>query len=92
MGRPERPLDPAAGPVAAFASELRRLRAATGLGYRELAPRCGFAPSVLSGATSGFRLPSLRVTRALVAACGGDVAHWTRRWHETAAVTGARSA
>ncbi|MFI9640492.1 helix-turn-helix domain-containing protein [Micromonospora sp. NPDC051925] len=85
MGRPERPLDPAAGPVAAFASELRRLRAEAGLSYRELALRCGFSPSVLSGATSGFRLPSLRVTQALVAVCHGDVGQWTRRWREAAA-------
>ncbi len=30
MGRPERPLDPAAGPIPAFASELRQLRQQAG--------------------------------------------------------------
>ncbi|WP_329101646.1 helix-turn-helix transcriptional regulator [Micromonospora sp. NBC_01699] len=85
MGRPERPLDPADGPVAEFAVSLRQLRLRAGSpSYRELAKRAGFSPSVLSAATSGFSLPSLPVTLALVQACGGDQQDWRRRWREAA--------
>ena len=38
MGRPERPLDPTAGPVARLAHELRELRKAAGSpSYRKMA-------------------------------------------------------
>ncbi|HET6708093.1 helix-turn-helix domain-containing protein, partial [Amycolatopsis sp.] len=85
MGRPERPLDPTAGPVAAFAHELRVLRNQAGkAGYRELARAAHFAPSVLSTAASGRRLPTLAVTLAFVAACGGDRGAWERRWRSVA--------
>jgi hypothetical protein len=90
-GRPERPLVPAQGPVPAFAGALRELRAAAGNpGYRELARRALFAPSVLSSAASGADLPSLRVTLAFVSACGGDAAEWRRRWQSAADLTGQR--
>ncbi|HEY3481989.1 MAG TPA: XRE family transcriptional regulator, partial [Streptomyces sp.] len=49
--------------------------------YRELARTALFAPSVLSSAASGNRLPSLQVTLAFVAACGGDDEAWRQRWH-----------
>jgi hypothetical protein len=89
MGRPERPLDPASGPVAAFAIALRELRrAAGGPSYRELSKRALFSPSVLSAATSGFSLPTLRVTLAFVEACGADPADWQRRWAEAARAAG----
>jgi hypothetical protein len=39
-----------------------------------------FSSSVLSSASSGHRLPSLQVTLAFVAACGGDRLYWERRW------------
>ncbi|SEC80491.1 hypothetical protein SAMN04489727_5154 [Amycolatopsis tolypomycina] len=85
MGRPERPLDPTAGPVAAFAHELRVLRNRAGnAGYRELARTAHFAPSVLSTAASGRRLPTLAVTLAFVSACGGDRGAWEQRWWSVA--------
>ncbi|KDN18732.1 ATP-binding protein [Amycolatopsis rifamycinica] len=85
MGRPERPLDPTAGPIAAFAHELRVLRNRAGnASYRELARAAHFAPSVLSSAASGRRLPTLAVTLAFVSACGGDRGAWERRWRSVA--------
>jgi hypothetical protein len=89
MGRPERPLDPESGPLAAFAMDLRELRRSAGnISYRELAKRALFSPSVLSAATSGFSLPTLRVTLAFVKACGGNQAEWARRWRVVARATG----
>jgi hypothetical protein len=85
-GRPERPVDPGDSPVSAFAQELRKLRRAAGSPtYRELARRALFAPSVLSTAASGSRLPSLPVTLAYVEACGGDREEWRLRWQAVAA-------
>ncbi len=85
MGRPERPLDLTAGPIAAFAHELRALRSRAGnASYRELARAAHFAPSVLSSAASGRRLPTLAVTLAFVSACGGDRLAWERRWRSIA--------
>jgi hypothetical protein len=85
MGRPERPLDATGGPIAAFARDLRELRSRAGdHTYRELARTALFAPSVLSSAASGYRLPTLPVTLAFVGACGGDLAAWERRWREIA--------
>jgi hypothetical protein len=90
MGRPERPLDPESGPLAAFAMDLRELRRSAGnMSYRELSKRALFSPSVLSAATSGFSLPTLRVTLAFVKACGGNQAEWARRWGAVARATGA---
>lgn len=86
MGRPERPLDPAAGPVAEFAARLRELRREAGTpSYRTLSQRARYAPSMLSSAASGFALPSLQVTLAFVRACGGDPQTWTQSWHAVAA-------
>ena len=83
MGRRESPIDASGGPVAAFAAELRRLRERAGSPtYRQLGERTRFAPSVLSAATRGTRLATWPVTRAFVAACGGDVAAWQQRWRE----------
>ncbi|MFD6968085.1 NB-ARC domain-containing protein [Streptomyces sp. NPDC059979] len=89
MGRLERPLAPDAGPVTAFARELRRLRAAAGSpGYRDMATRAMFSASVLSDAAAGYRLPTLQVALAFAEACGGDRAGWERRWHEAARAEG----
>ncbi|MFC9822281.1 NB-ARC domain-containing protein [Streptomyces erythrochromogenes] len=89
MGRLERPLAPDAGPVTAFARELRALRAAAGSpGYREMATRALFSASVLSEAAAGYRLPTLQVALAFAEACGGDRAAWERRWHEAARTEG----
>src|SRR6266545_1266155 len=85
MGRQERPLDPAAGPLQAFAHDLRQLRRGAGSpGYRALARRAGYSASVLSTAANGSDLPSLPVVLAYVGACRGDVKAWERRWQELA--------
>lgn len=81
MARPELPIDLGAGPVAAFASELRELRRAAGSpSYRELAGRAYFSATALSVAASGTSLPSLAVVLAYVRACGGDPKEWEQRW------------
>ncbi|MEU2086711.1 DNA-binding protein [Streptomyces albus] len=86
MGRRERPVDPAEGPVQQFAYELRKLREEAGRPtYRQLAARCGYSVTTLSQAAAGERLPSLAVTLAYVTACGGDPAEWERRWRAAGA-------
>ncbi|MFJ5291494.1 hypothetical protein [Streptomyces sp. NPDC088348] len=86
MGRPERPLDPAAGPVQRFAYELRTLRGgAGGPTYRTMAAGGRYSAPTLSAAAAGEKLPSLPVTLAYAAACGGDPVDWEQRWREAAA-------
>ncbi|AYC44080.1 hypothetical protein [Streptomyces griseorubiginosus] len=83
MGRPERPLDPAAGPVARLAHELRELRKAAGSpSYRKMAEAAAFSATTLSQAAAGERLPSLAVVRGYVQACGGDPDAWEPRWKD----------
>lgn len=78
---PERPVDPAGGPVAAFAADLRALRDSAGApSYRTLAQRTHYSVSTLSQAAAGRALPSLPVTRAFAAACDGDPAAWEQKW------------
>ncbi|RFU42267.1 XRE family transcriptional regulator, partial [Actinomadura logoneensis] len=87
MPRPENPLDPESGPVAAFAVALRELRARAGApSYRAMSKRSYYGFTTLAEAAAGRRLPSWEVTRAYVAACGGDVDDWERRWKQTAAL------
>lgn len=91
-GRRERAVDPAAGPLQAFAHQLRELRRAAGSpSYRELARRAHFSDTSLSVAASGADLPSLEVTLGYVRACGGDIAEWERRWRQVARQHGAGS-
>ncbi|WP_175409881.1 hypothetical protein [Streptomyces sp. TRM64462] len=86
MGRPERPVDPAAGPVQRLAHELRELRrAAGGPSYRTMAETAGFSATTLSQAAAGERLPSLPVVQGYVRACGADPAEWEPRWKEAEA-------
>jgi WD40 repeat protein len=93
MPRPERALDPRAGPVQQFAGDLRRLRQKAGSpGYRELAQATGYSVSTLSDAAGGRRLPGLPVVRAYVAACGGDPDEWEDRWRSAAVTLAARDA
>ncbi|WP_049564506.1 hypothetical protein [Streptomyces sp. SBT349] len=92
MGRPERALDPEAGPVERFAFDLRQLRVAAGkVSYRALSRRAHFSVTALSEAAAGHRLPSLEVTLAYVRACGGDVTDWEERWRKLAAAQHAES-
>lgn len=86
MPRGERPLGPGDEVVVGFASGLRQLRQeAGGVTYRQLGVRAHYSPAALSEAAGGRRLPSLAVTLAYVAACGGDRAEWEKRWREAAA-------
>ncbi|WP_433330477.1 hypothetical protein [Spirillospora sp. CA-294931] len=86
MGRPERPVDPHAGPVERLAWELRRLRNEAGRpSYRELARRAHFSRSTLAEAATGMRLPTLETTVAYAVACGGERVDWEARWAEAAA-------
>jgi len=86
MPRPERSLDPAAGPVQMLAAELRDLRRQAGNpGYRELAAEAGYSVAALANAAGGRSLPSLPVTLAFVRACGGDPAGWEGRWRQASA-------
>jgi transcriptional regulator with XRE-family HTH domain len=85
MGRQERPVSP--GPLHDFVSDLRKLRARTGVTYRALARRAGYSASALSAAASGDALPTLDVVLAYVGACGAggeEVEDWKRRWQELA--------
>ncbi|WP_327302305.1 DNA-binding protein [Streptomyces sp. NBC_01298] len=91
-GRPEKALDPQAGPTARFAAELRALRGAAGsVPYRELSARAGYSVTALSQAAAGNRLPSLPVTLAYAEACGGARTEWERRWREAEAETAAET-
>ncbi|MDX3310037.1 nSTAND1 domain-containing NTPase [Streptomyces sp. NPDC054884] len=85
MGRPERPVDPEAGPVQRFAHDLRELREAAGRpAYRAMAETAGYAATTLSEAARGERLPSSAVVQGYVVACGADPAEWEQRWQEAA--------
>lgn len=88
MGRAEKPLDPASGPVQRFAHELRLLRQKAGSPtYRAMARQASYAAPTLSAAAAGDRLPSPAVTRAYALACGGDPDTWERRLAEAAEET-----
>jgi WD40 repeat protein len=81
MGRPERPVDPTAGPLQRFAWDLRQLRQrAGGVSYRQLARRANYSATALSAAAAGEQLPSRAVTLAYVEACGGNRKEWATRW------------
>ncbi|MFJ3436380.1 hypothetical protein ACIPMU_22855 [Streptomyces cyaneofuscatus] len=88
VGRAEKPLDPASGPVQRFAHELRLLRQKAGSPtYRAMARQASYAAPTLSAAAAGDRLPSPAVTRAYALACGGDPDAWERRLAEAAEET-----
>ncbi|MGW2492804.1 hypothetical protein ACWCV9_37255 [Streptomyces sp. NPDC001606] len=75
QGRQERPIDPAEGPVALFAIDLRRLREQSGSPtYRQLATwsaKVGspYSDTTFSSAARGHALPSREVVLAYVRAC-----------------------
>jgi Protein of unknown function (DUF2690) len=48
--------------------------------YGRMAKTAGFAQSSLSEAAGGRKFPSLDVTLAYVAVCGGDETQWRARW------------
>ena len=83
MPRPERIIDPATSPVAAFAYQLRELRRGRNLTLANLADQTFYARSTLSVAFSGEKLPTWEVTSRIVRACGGtnsDEQLWRARW------------
>ena len=83
MPRPERPLDPLAGPVHAFAAELRKLRDQAGNPkYLQMARRTGKSRTALSEAAGGDHLPTWETVEAYVTACGADTAPWRLRWEQ----------
>jgi Helix-turn-helix domain len=84
-GRPERPIDPDTGAIAAFACALRRLREDAGSPtYTVLAQRTGLSSSTLSEATRGRRLASWNTVEAFIRACGDDPQPWRTRWEAVA--------
>ncbi|MFD4531689.1 cytochrome D1 domain-containing protein [Kitasatospora sp. NPDC058397] len=81
LGRPERFVDPQAGPVERLAWELRQLRDRSGApSYRVLAKESHYSASTLAEAAKGERLPSLAVVLAYARVCGGEQAEWEARW------------
>src|SRR6266851_3653383 len=80
MGRPQVPLDRDGTPAREFAFWLRDLRNRSGLTYEQLARRAQYATSTVQDATSGRRLPTLRVLLAFVKACEGDLGAWHGYW------------
>ncbi|MEV6447829.1 hypothetical protein [Amycolatopsis sp. NPDC051716] len=91
--RGERPLEGGDGVVVRFARDLRKLREKAGRPtYRELGARAHYSAAALSEAAGGRKLPTLSVTVAYVAACGGDTAEWATRWRTTAAELAATNA
>jgi len=93
LARKPRPVNPADGPIQAFAYDLRAVREEAGNPtYRALAALAGFSATTLSDAAGGVRQPSLEVTLAYVGACGGDVELWKRRWYELDRLTASEDA
>lgn len=89
MGRPERRIDGEAGPVQAFAAELRALRESAGRPkYAALARRTGRSQTALSEAAGGRRFPTWETVAAFVAGCDGDLEVWRVRWEQVAAAVG----
>jgi exopolysaccharide biosynthesis polyprenyl glycosylphosphotransferase len=86
-GRPEQPLpEYASGPLPQLARELRQRRGT--VPYRELADRTGLSAATLRAAARGEHLPSWAVTRAFIAACGGDESTARRLWERACAAEG----
>jgi hypothetical protein len=83
-GRPQKPVRAAAGPLRAFAEDLRALRAAAGNPtYEQMAERALYSKGALARVDTGKELPSWNVTRAYVRACHGDEIVWKARWNRT---------
>jgi hypothetical protein len=80
MGRPQKPLDRDGSAVREFAFWLRDLRKRSGLTYDQLGKNAHYATSTVQAATAGNRLPTLRVTMAIVKVCGGDMQQWRDYW------------
>jgi hypothetical protein len=66
--------------IAAFARDLRVLRAKAGLDYPDMAEKSHYTMRTLASAAGGLRLPTLPVLIAYVRTCGGDQTEWEERW------------
>lgn len=90
MPRPEAPIE-TVGPIAAFAQQLRNLRAQSGLTYRKLAVEAQYAGGTLAFAARGEVMPTWDLTRAYIKACGvvdpTQVRQWERDWQEARKAT-----
>jgi hypothetical protein len=82
MGRNEAPLERDGTPAVELAFWLRELRRRASLTYPEIAAITNYAASSLQGACSGRRLPSKKITLAIVAACDGDLSAWSGYWSQ----------
>ena len=81
MPRPERPIDPSAGPIQAFAAELRKAREQAGNPkYLQMARATGRSRTALSEAAGGDHLPTWETVEAFLTACAQDPADWLSRW------------
>lgn len=81
MPRPERPLDPHAGPVQSFAAELRMVRDKAGSPkYLQMARVTGRSRTALAEAAGGDHLPTWETVEAYLTACGENPASWRTRW------------
>lgn len=82
--RADRPVALGSGPRARFAADLREARSRAGsASIRDLAQNCGFSAAAVSDALRGFRLPSWKLTAALLdtlAVPDKDRAGWRQRW------------
>ena len=88
-GRPQRPVDPGAGPGQQLALALRTLREDNGNPtYRAMAERAHYSASALARAASGTAFPSRDLVLAYARSCGGDEAEWDQRWAAAAAQAG----
>jgi hypothetical protein len=71
-----------------FAAQLRDLRVQSGApSFRQLAKLTHYSSSTLADATSGRRLPTEPVLKALVSACGADPGPWLAELRRLAAVS-----
>ncbi|MDO3645673.1 helix-turn-helix domain-containing protein [Nocardia mangyaensis] len=93
MPRPERPLDREAGPIQAFAAELRVLRAAAGdPKYIQMQRLSGRSRTALSEAAGGDHFPTWETVEAFVKVCGGDIDEWRAKWEGAKKAAEANSA
>lgn len=83
VGRQQRPLDPDAGPVQSFATELRALRERAGSPkFLQMARKTGKSRTALTEAAGGDHLPTWETVAAFVTACRGDQMAWRVKWEQ----------
>jgi Helix-turn-helix domain len=78
--------------IAAFARDLRVLRAKAGLDYPDMAEKSHYTMRTLASAAGGLRLPTLPVLIAYVRACGAEQTEWEERWGKLMRATDGQAA